>query len=64
MGLHFGGFGVNRGVAGARGPVNMRVNPLTRSRVGPGALAALLLDWNCGAVAAEVLAAGPFYWQC
>ncbi len=35
-----------------------------RGRVGPGVLAALLLDWNYGAVAAAVLAAGPIYWQC
>ena len=32
-------------------------------RVGPGVLAALLLDWNCGVVVAEVLAVGPVYWQ-
>ena len=35
-----------------------------RGRVGPGVLAALLLDRNCGAMVAEVLAAGPVYWQC
>ena len=32
-------------------------------RVGPGVLAVLLMDKNCGAMA-EVLAAGPVYWQC
>ena len=35
----------------------------TRSRRA-GVLAALLLDRNCGAMVAEVLAAGPVYWQC
>ena len=34
-----------------------------RGRVGPGVLAALLLDRNCGAMVAEVLAAGPLCWQ-
>ena len=29
----------------------------------PGVLAALQLDWDCGAVVAEVLAAGPVYWH-
>ena len=27
MGLHFGGFGVNRGVLLAREPLNVRINP-------------------------------------
>ena len=39
MGLHFGGFGVNRGVLLAREPLNMRVNPLIRTstpRCAPG----------------------------
>ena len=31
MGLHFGGFGVNRGVLLAREPLNLRVNPLIRT---------------------------------
>ena len=42
----------------------VRMGGPMRGRVGPGALAALLPDWNCGAVVAEVLAAGPAYWQC
>ena len=37
---------------------------LMRGRVGPGALAALLLEWKCRAVVAEFLADGPVYWQC
>ena len=31
MGLHFGGFGVNRGVLLAREPLSLRVNPLIRT---------------------------------
>ena len=31
---------------------------------GRGVLAVLLMDRNCGAMVAEVLAAGPVYWQC
>ena len=31
MGLRFGGFIVSRGVLCARGPLNMRVNPLMRT---------------------------------
>ena len=32
MGLHFGGFGVNLGALLAREPLNMRVNPLKRTK--------------------------------
>ena len=31
MGLHFGGFGVNRGVLLAREPLNVRINPFIRT---------------------------------
>lgn len=41
----------------------VRVGGPMRGCVGPGALAALLLDWNCGAVVASVLASGPVYWH-
>ena len=33
MGLHSGGFGANRGVLLAREPLNMRVNPLMRTKI-------------------------------
>ena len=42
---------------------HVRMNGPMHGRVGMEALAALLLDWNCGAVVAEVLAAGPLCWQ-
>ena len=32
--------------------------------VGSGVLAVLLMDRNCGAMVAEVLAAGLICWQC
>ena len=41
----------------------VRMGGPMRGRVGPGVLAALLLDWNCGAVVDEALAAGPIYWH-
>ena len=41
----------------------MRMGGSMCGRVGPGVLAVLLMDRNCGAMVAEVLAAGPVYWQ-
>ena len=41
----------------------MRMGGSMCGRVGPGVLAVLLMDRNCGAMVAEVLAAGPVYWH-